>query len=89
MYFYIYIFLEAAQDFYRGLYQLFSDKGCFKALKIPFSAPLYIHGQGYATKFASAFASKLINQQKAGGAITGFKGLILGGPLNNPWRTLT
>jgi hypothetical protein len=44
MYFYIYIFLEAAQDFYRGLYQLFSDKGCFKALKIPFSAPLYIHG---------------------------------------------
>lgn len=56
---------EVALDFYRAFNQLFAEdvSGCFnsKNLNIPASIPMFIVGEGYGGKFASAIAAKFLN----------------------------
>lgn len=84
---------DVAVDFYRALNQLYSEdvNGCFnsKNLNISPSGSLYIFGEGYGGKFASAIAAKILAEKNNGGRITGLKGVGIGGGLNSPFRLMS
>jgi len=54
--------VEVAEDFYRALYELYHDRGCFsnQYFAIPGSSPLVIFGESYGGKYAPAIAQKII-----------------------------
>jgi carboxypeptidase C (cathepsin A) len=52
------------------------------------NTPLYIFGEGYAAKFATAIGAKFLSEKQRGGPITGLKGVGLGGGMGNPIKVL-
>lgn len=49
---------------------------------------MFLFGEGYAGKFVSAIGSKIVQEKKNGGAITGLKGIGIGNGLNSPIKVL-
>lgn len=84
---------EVVTDFYRAFNQLYSEdvNGCFnsKNLNISPAGSLYIFGEGYGGKFATAIAARIMAEKANGGKITGLKGVGIGGGLINPFRLLS
>lgn len=52
------------------------------------STPLFIFGEGYGAKFATAIAAKFLLEKQKGGLITGIRGVGLGGGMANPMKVL-
>lgn len=50
---------------------------------------MFIFGEGYGGKFASAIAAKFVKEKINGGKFTGLKGVGIGGGLNNPFRLMS
>jgi carboxypeptidase C (cathepsin A) len=49
---------------------------------------MYIFGEGYAGKYASALGVKIIQEKANGGIMTGLRGIGIGNGLNAPLKIL-
>ena len=87
-----FLILEAANDFYYALDQLYNNKnGCFSKdwLNIPPSSPLFIFGESYAGKYVPAIGKKIIEERRSKGFLTGLRGICIGDGFTSPISILS
>lgn len=57
-------------------------------LGIKGDSPLFVVGESYGGKYASAISEKILREAKNGGFLTGLKGVAIGDGFVDPYSTL-